>query len=435
MTPARAGTEWLRARRERVKDAIVLTGANGVIAGMLFLTVLRIARVLGKAEFGEYAYAVALGGYASVFVAFAAERTMVRDLVQQGERRFVMLGAGFSLRLLLLCVVCSCAATMVLIPGEYSLTLGQALVVCGTALGGLAVEGLFDYWGAYRRHSYYNLAGKMLFVTMVCLPTLLLPSRFLSVTWIGWATVVSALLLLGLQYRYAATRISLAELRFCWADVKLSVRNNGMLWVAAITLAAYYALNRVVLKHVSGSSELGGYAAGAKLVDVAMLALLQISRLGRPRMAAIAEESYSPRQRMAFILRYFSVLFAVTLVFALPALLCPDLVLRVLYGSAYVGAAESLRVLGIYLLVNAAGLVASQYVISRHIHRLYFMSVVVGGVLAVVACYLLIPPWGATGAAWALLLSHGVSMLIYIAVMVIDLRSLNRRTGDTPRHA
>ena len=411
--------------RGRLVDAAVLTGCNIAAGALGFIAILCIARVLGKSEFGEYAYAVTLGQYACVLVIFAGDRTLVRDLVQQAERRYAILAAGLFLRLCLLGVILLLAVITLLLPGDYALSVGQILVVVGTAIGALTVEGLFDYWGQYRRHGLYNLTWKATFALLVCLP-MLVAVFHLNMLWLGMATVLSAVALLCLQGTYIAKRLSWLDLRFDRRDVADVIRSNRMLWISSLVLVSYIGLNRIVLRNVSGSGELGGYAAGAKLIDMAVLCLLQISRLGRPRMAAVVGKDVTAECRRSFVMRYLAGMLGLSLLFAVPALLFPRLLMTTFFGAGYADAAGPLRVLSIYLVVLAAGIVAAQYVISRRDDHLYFLSAVVGGVLAVLACALLIPRWGAVGAAWALLLSHGVSMLLYCVAMGVDLR----RTRD-----
>ena len=421
----RALADTVGSNSERLIDAAVLTGCNVLVAAISFFAVLCIARVMGKARFGEYAYAVVLGQYAYILVIFSGDRTLVRDLVQYTSRRYAILSAGFSVRLCLLAATAVAAITFTLLPGSASLSAGQVLVVLGTALGGLTLEGVFDYWGQFRRHGVYNVIGKSLFALLVCLP-LLLPAFGMSMLWVGSATAASAFVFLGLQARYVAGRLPWMTMRFSRRDVATAVRGNWALWISAFGGVFYIGLNRIVLRNVWGSEELGNYAASAKLIDMAVLCLLQVSRLGRPRMAAVVGDGVASEHRRAFVARYLAALLGLSLVFAVPAFLFPKLILTTLFGAAYADGAGALRVLSVYLVVHAAGIVAAQYVISRRNDRLYFVFVLLGCVLASIACSFLIPRWGATGAAWALLMSHGVAMALYCTAMFLSLGRSSR---------
>ncbi len=74
--------------------------------------------------------------------------------------------------------------------------------------------------------------------------------------------------------------------------------------------------------------------------------------------------------------------------------------------------------MGIYMMVVSLGVVASQYVISARLAKMYFASVILGGMLSVALCFWLIPEMGGLGAAIALLVSHSVSIGLYWVIMV-----------------
>jgi len=55
--------------------------------------------------------------------------------------------------------------------------------------------------------------------------------------------------------------------------------------------------------------------------------------------------------------------------------------------------------------------------------KLYFTSVIAGGIISVLLCFLLIPRMGAIGAAISLLIAHSISMGLYWVAMVLHVRN------------
>jgi O-antigen/teichoic acid export membrane protein len=100
----------------------------------------------------------------------------------------------------------------------------------------------------------------------------------------------------------------------------------------------------------------------------------------------------------------------------------PGLIYKYLYKSEYATGSNILPVFGIYLLVVSLGMVTSQYILAIRKEFVYLISVIVGGILSIGLCTWLIPTLGKAGAAWALLLSHGMTILIYSSAMVRDVR-------------
>ena len=233
--------------RKIALDGGILTGCNILVAALGFFAVICVARVLSKSEFGEYAYALALGQYAYIFVIFSGDRTVVRDLVQRTERRYATLCAALLVRLCLLAGAGLLVFASMFLPEGYGLSLGQVLVLLGVAVAGLTLEGVFDYWGQYRRHAFYNLTSKMLFALLVILP-LIAPFCGMTILWIGFATIISALLLLVLQFSYMFHRLSRTDLCFNRSDLRTTIQNNRILWVSSFGIVFYVGLNRVVLR-------------------------------------------------------------------------------------------------------------------------------------------------------------------------------------------
>ena len=118
---------------------------------------------------------------------------------------------------------------------------------------------------------------------------------------------------------------------------------------------------------------------------------------------------------------------ATALPVVIPSVLFPEWIMTTVYKLEYASSAAILRVLGIYLMVFSLGYVASQYVVSARMEKTYFTSVVLGGCLSVVLCFILIPKLSGLGAALALLIAHSTSMTLYFIAMIKDVKFRKNR--------
>jgi PST family polysaccharide transporter len=118
-------------------------------------------------------------------------------------------------------------------------------------------------------------------------------------------------------------------------------------------------------------------------------------------------------------------MFLAVVPFCFPALLFPRFILTTVFSPEYASAAPVMRIMAMYILVYSLGLIASQYVVSARMEKVYFTSVFTGGVLSVLLCLWLIPKSGAIGAALSLLIAHSVSMGLYGVGMIEHVRSHN----------
>jgi O-antigen/teichoic acid export membrane protein len=154
------------------------------------------------------------------------------------------------------------------------------------------------------------------------------------------------------------------------------------------------------------------------MVFIAMTCLTQIARIGNPATARVTRPGVDRRTTIHFIIKYSTVMIIAVMPMSLMSILFPEQILKVIFSPEYISAATSLRVLGFYMLVFSAGLVASQYVISARMEKQYFLIVIVGGVLGLMLCLVMIPMMGEIGAAYSLLLSHSLVITCYWIITV-----------------
>lgn len=113
---------------------------------------------------------------------------------------------------------------------------------------------------------------------------------------------------------------------------------------------------------------------------------------------------------------------AAALPVVIPSVLFPGWIMKTIFKPEYASSAAILRVMGVYLMVFSLGCVASQYVVSARMEKTYFASILLGGCLSVILCFILIPKLSGLGAALSLLIAHGISMGLYWATMVQHVR-------------
>ena len=425
MKPDLSSRLWkvVTSQKKHVQNLSVLVFVNFLIAGLGFLTRVKIANTLGREGFGLFAYALALGSYGAVIVRFGLDRTFVRDLIHY-PRRFGQLVAGsLVLRGLLLVVVILALVSWKLTFASSELSWGVIAVVLGTSLRALDLQAVYDSWQKMSRHAVYNLVQRCCYYALIWAVILFFPGK-LSIGLIGVGTMASVALYLFMQQRWAFKRIEFYKAKESLTKVAIKLGfANLLVWAAAMGCLSFGVLNQLVLKSFRGTAALGGYAAAWQIVAIAMLLLNQVARIGKPATTRITREGTDRSTRRRFLVKYSAVMFAAASPIAIGAMLWPDVILKVLFRPEYAQAAGALRVLGIYIVLFSLGLVASQYVIAARMEKVYFASVIVGGVLSVLFCLFLIPKLGGMGAAIALLIAHGISIGLYWVAMIHDVRS------------
>ena len=425
LKPDLSGRLWkvVISQKKHVQNLSVLVFVNFLIAGLGFLTRVKIANTLGREGFGLFAYALALGCYGAVVVRFGLDRTFVRDLVHYPSRFAQLVAGSLVLRGFLLILITLALIMWKLLFGNNELSWGVIAVVLGTSLMALDLRAVYDSWHKMSRDAIYNLIQRCCYYALIWIVVLFVPDK-LSIGLIGVGTILSAGLYLFMQQRWAFRRIEFYKAKESLAKTAIKLGfANLLVGAAAIGCLSFGVLNQLVLKYFRGTAELGGYAAAWQIVAIATLLLDQIARIGKPAIARITREGTDRNTRRRFLVKYSAVMFAVASPIAISALFCPGLILKTLFRPEYASEAGTLRILGIYIMCFPLGIVASQYIVSARMEKTYFASVIVGGILSVLFCLFLIPKLGGIGAAISLLIAHGISMGLYWVAMILHVRN------------
>jgi len=412
----------IASQRRNLHNLSALVVFNFLAAGLFFITQVKIANVIGKEKFGLLAYGIALGMYGQTIVCYGMNRTLVRDLIHYPKRFAELVMASLMLRGILLGLVVVALLAWKVLWQPTDLSWAIVVVVVAYSLKSLDLQSVYDTWHCMARHAVYNMVRRGLYFALIWGIILTNPQR-LTLAWIGCALLVMEVFYLFLQQRWAGKRIE-----WSWGNsVRNSVvgellKNNSWIWLATLGALSFGTLNQIILKHYCGAGELGGYAASWQIVAVAMLLLTQISRVGNPATARVTRPENNAYKRKAFLLKYSSVMAITALPVVIPSVLFPEGIMKTVFKPEYASSAAILRVMGIYLMVFSLGCVASQYVVSARMEKTYFASVILGGCLSIILCFILIPKLSGLGAALALLIAHGISMGLYWVAMIQHVR-------------
>jgi len=409
----------LISQKANLNKLSVLVIINLTAAGLGFITKVKIANTLGKANFGLFAYAFAIAAYGGVIIRFGLDRTLVRDIIHFPKRQGQLVASSLLLRgFLFLVVTLALLIWKFFSPAVSDLTWGVVLVVFGQSMLGLELKAVYDSWGRMSRHAVYNLIQRCLYFAAVWLMIILAPKSF-SVFWLGIFTIAAVSFYMVLQCNWAFKKIDFSGIKkSIFNNTLVLAKGNLVIWFSCLGCLSFGVVNQIILKFFGGKELLGSYAAAWLIVAITMLFLNQVARIGNPAMARITKPGIKKRDRIRFVTKYSAVMFLVVFPVCLAAIICPGKILRLIYKPEYASADGALRIMGVYMMVFSLGLVASQYVVSARMEKVYFAIVIVGGILSIALCFALIPVMGETGAALALLIAHGIAMGMYWVAMV-----------------
>jgi len=427
-SPTQSIRKIISTQRSRLENFSVLLMANVFTAGIGFVTTVRIANTLGSARFGQFAYALAIGGILSVNVRFGMDRSLIRDLVHFPERFSETLAASLLARglLLVVCIAGLLLAIIVLPKDTLEISWGMFLVILATTLKPLQIANVFDVWEIQGRHALYDCVEKAVYFTMIWAVVFWTPQR-LDLVWIGSALLAATLLFIFLQYRHAWRRLKPALHTMPLGNIMRTafslIAGNKWLWMASLAALGMTALNQVVLKHFSGFSDLGVYAASFQLVSIGTLLLKNIARIGRPILARYTVPfAVSAQAAVRFLAIYMAMAMLAVGMIALPAIAIPKLILQTLFTVEYTSGFWVLRLFGVYLLFRVFDTILGQYVVLVRMDRLFFATSVAAGLVGLICSIILIPPYGGVGAVLSLLTGEIILSMLYVSATLVYMK-------------
>jgi O-antigen/teichoic acid export membrane protein len=389
-----------------------LVSINILLAGISFATTIFITNSIGTKQFGDLSYSLAVGGYSLTLGYCGLEYTLVRDLVQAPEALDRHVSASLILRFGMLSLVFVWVFCLNIIAlGDDRLRPSGVLIVLSEGVKALYLTQVFDAWRLMKRSAFYLLIERLIY--FICIWGMILFARkHLSLAFISIFMAISTVIGIALQYKWALRRLVLKFDRSAYLLAIDLLKRNIWIWIAVIATLSFGTLSKIVLKIISGSEKLGGYSVAWLVVSVGSIFIAQVNRIGQPMMGQIARDEFPVRDRYRFIFKYALFNLVAGAFVGMPAIYFPDKIL-ILFRPEYIAVSNTLRIFGAYVILLGFGQVAMQYLISSHNEKIYSSIVIFTGGLSIVLYYFFIPRWGANGAAFAVLCSHGTAIALY----------------------
>jgi PST family polysaccharide transporter len=399
-----------------VNTFISLVGINVFVAFLSFVTTIIIANSLGKEDFGNLAFSIAIGTYGLMFVQYGFEKSFVRELVHFPNR----LGEFFKASLLLKSLLFVVFLLLLIIvansyPKRFQCSWGMILVIIATALGSFQIPGGYDAWREMKRHSLFSMLERCVYFLLVWF-IILTPFLVLSLNLVGIFLLISAGVGVFTQYRWAMPRINFKSVNGLWPSTVFLVRSNIFIWLAVLSGLSIDYMSQIILKLNAGSSELGIYSVAWKITQIGTLFLTQAGRIGSEATARYTRPETSVSERNQFLIKYISLMTVLGALVGLPCMLFPQYILR-MFNSEYANAFGVLRFFAFYPILYGPFLATLQYVISMRMQITYFALITIAGISCILLNLWLIPIMQSKGAVISVILSLAVALTLFLAAI------------------
>ena len=401
-------TSVVSTPRRLLSNTVIAVVGSTVQRLLGFVTAMLLARGLGGEMFGVYSFVAAYLMIFSFLVDLGFERVITREVASQPERTGELMGTGFIVRGILSVVAAAFAIAV-----AWLMQLPPLTRWC-IALGALGMPLSIESFA----RAFFQARFQMHYVYMLSLPSsvlfVLLAATVIwmdaGLVWVFVAGLATGVFSVALTLWVALPRMQLVW-RLRWSVVRDLLKESWELGAVLLVWLIALRIDQLLLYWLRGAGEVGHYAVAVKVTEALNLIPESIMVTVFPLLASTELSAPKRFHRIyEFTIRYLTI---VVLPIALVLVLERDVLIRLLFGSAYLTGSGALAILASWMLFSYTGAVYASLLIVRRQQRLLLAVSIVALVVNVALNLLWIPPWGATGAAAATLVSSAVSFLLF----------------------
>jgi PST family polysaccharide transporter len=401
-------------KRVRIWDSLKNSGwlfGNHLVKMVLGLAVgIWVARYLGPERYGLLNFGLAIVALLTPVATLGLTGLLVRQLVNEPSDRVETLGTAFVLRFLggLVSTVLCIIGAHVLRPND---AVARAIIFIIALTPALrSAEVVKQYFEAEIRSKYFAIVDAISTI-VVSIGRVILILVTAPVVWFAWAVLlqfsVSAIGLLWIYDRKTKTlrlwRVSIDKARALLSD-------SWPLIISGLVIVVYMRIDQVMLGQMMGDGAVGVYTVAVRLSELWYFIPTAVVASVFPHI--LADRKISQALYMKNLQKLFDALALLAFGIALPMTFLSGPVVNLLYGEGY---AQAGTVLAIHIWASLfvfVGLASSKWFLAENMQLQSMYRTGVGAAINVGANFVLIPRYGAVGAALATLMAQMLPWLL-----------------------
>ena len=410
-----------------MKGSQVFHNAKWIILCKIAQSVLQLvigmisAQYLGPSNYGLLHYAASILAFFLPLMRLGLNATLVYELVADPDHEGEILGTSLAMNITssILGIGGMTLVAYVLNPGEPTTVLLCALY--GVSLLFSARE-MIQYWFQYKLLSKYSSIAMLAAYAAVSAYKIWLLVSGKSVFWFAVSNSfeygIIAVSLLFLYGRKETQRMSVSPAR-----ARAMLGRSKHYIFASLMVTVFQNTDQIMLKQIRGETENGYYAAALTAAVVAQFVFTAIEDSFRPMILAKRKEGDVAAYENHVSRLYGWIGYLTLLQSAVFTVLAP-VIISILFRDKYAASVPVLRILTWYTAFSNVGAIRNIWLLAEEKQK-YLPYINLGGALLNVAANaVMIPRWGASGAALASLLAQFFANFV-LSFLIAPIRRSN----------
>lgn len=369
-----------------------------------------VARYLGPEQFGQLNFAIAFAGLFVTIGALGLPGIVVRDVVNDPGSQQLTLGTAAALQAIggFLAYGAMLVGICWLRPDD---TLAKMLVAI---VGAVTLFKVFDvavYWFESQVQSKYTVwvqNGAFLVIVAAKVALVLLHAPLVAFAWAMFVETALASIVLFFVF---SRSIKLQAFHVQLRRAKIMLKDSWPLLLSGLAIMVYMKIDQIMLGQMIGDEAVGVFSAAIKISEIWFFIPMAIVATVFPTILDSKKRSETQYyQRMQHL---FDLMVWLSMAIALPMTFLSTPITNLLYGTAYESAGS---ILAIHIWASVfvfLGVATSNWLLAEGKQISSLQRTLFGAVVNVLLNLILIPDFGALGAAWATVIAQFSVGLLY----------------------
>jgi O-antigen/teichoic acid export membrane protein len=416
--PRTNGASAGRTGTRVAKNTAVLLVSRGLTLAFSAAATILLVRYLGKERLGDFG---ALYAYLSLFswlASFGIEPILAREAARERHLAGSILFTGMALGSVL--ALGALAVAMVFAgPLGYQAHLRTLLALAALEILILAPLRHLGIVFQVDLRQWYG-AGINIFRQALWLGVVVVLARTgASLGFVVAARLAVACVEVALTWRFALPFLE-RPWHLLWGRMGVFLKASLPVALGSLAVGIYLRIDQVMLHKMVSAGELGNYVAAVKVSELFEALPAAFLTTLFPLLCRAAGQEDQFRRYLGLSFRY---LLVVALGLCVVITVAARPIIQVLYGQQYAPAAKMLSILIWSEIATFFGSVVANSLVALNLQRFLVLPTAAGAAINVVLNFLLIPRFGAVGAAWATAVSYTAAWLL-VLLPFRDTRSL-----------
>jgi len=389
-----------------------------------------VARYLGPEQFGLLSYALAFVALFTAVASLGLNNIVVRDLVQDPSTTKTTMGTAFILSVL--GGFSAFGLSMLAISyARQNDELVKFIVVLLSLLMVFKATDVVRYWFESQVQSKYVVwmeNGVFLAVSSVKIVLILTSAPLMAFVWAIFAE--SLIVALGLLGMYAWQGGKLTAWRCRVTRSKALLKDSWPLILSGLAIMVYMRIDQIMLGQMLGDESVGIYSAAVRISEVWYFIPTAIAASVFPSIIEAKKQGEAVYyQRLQ---KLYNLMVVLALAVAIPMTFLSDWAVTLLFGQAYASAGSVLAIHIWAAVFVFLGVASAKWYITENRQILSLQRTLLGVLVNVGLNLFMITKYGATGAAYATVISYAIAGMFFDLVQKetrpmfrMKLRSLN----------